>query len=423
MEKNVKSHNPYDNMLSVLNAAASVMQLDQNDYINFCTPKRQLSVSVPVKMDDGSIRVFSGYRVQHSDILGPFKGGIRYHHDVNIDEVKALAGWMSFKCALVNLPYGGAKGGIEVNPSTLSQTELERLTRGYTYAIHDFIGPMKDIPAPDVGTNANIMAWIMDTYSALEGRRVPGVVTGKPIALGGSLGRHEATGRGVMFTALHAMNKLGLKPEDMGVAVQGFGNVGSIAALLLWEKGCKIVAVSDVSGGLYCKNGLDMKGLCDWLYAEPGRLMKDYNADGVEHIDNAQLLTCECDVLIPAALENQITEENANDIKAKLIVEGANGPTLVQADAILEEKGITVMPDILANAGGVIVSYFEWVQNNQSVTWDMEKVNSMLERQITEAFENVWAASQKYGVSCRMGAYITALGRLVEAQKMRGLFI
>lgn len=417
----MKGYNPYDNFLAVLDDAAKQLGMAQNDYEIIKYPERELKVSIPVLMDDGNIRVFEGYRVQHSTSRGPCKGGIRYHPDVDIDEVKALAAWMSFKCAVVNIPYGGGKGAVKVDPKTLSENELKRLTRRYTAMILPIIGPEKDIPAPDVGTNSQIMDWIMDTYSMMQGYTVPGVVTGKHIEVGGSLGRSEATGRGVMIITLQMLKKLGRDVRTSTVAVQGMGNVGSISAKLLYEIGCKVIAVSDVSGGVYCKEGLDIPELIEFV--KGGKLLlKDYIKEGVTHITNEDLLMCECDVLVPAALENQINDKIAKVMKAKLIVEGANGPTTVEADAILKSRGIIVVPDILANAGGVVVSYCEWVQNLQSLFWDENDVNRTLEKVMTKAFDEVYAIYTEKGVTMRLAAYMVALQRISKAKKLRGIF-
>ncbi len=415
-----EKYNPYDNFLSVLDKAAKAVGMKEEEYVLIKYPERELKVSVPVKMDDGSVRVFEGYRVQHSTSRGPCKGGIRYHQSVNEDEVKALAAWMSFKCAVVNIPYGGAKGGIKVDPSTLSRGELERLTRRYTAMILPIIGPEKDIPAPDVGTNAQVMDWIMDTYSMMNGYTIPGVVTGKDLEVGGSLGRPEATGRGVMIITMEVLDKYKLAPSDVSIAVQGMGNVGSVAARLLFEKGCKVVAVSDVSGGIRNVNGLNIPEICDFV--KQRRLLKDYNAEGVEHIDNHALLTTKCDILIPAALENQITEEIAKELNCRLIIEAANGPTTVEADAVLEQRGIVVLPDILTNAGGVIVSYCEWVQNLQSLTWDENDVNATLFKVMTRALTDVYHKARDYMISYRLAAYAVAIERLCTAKKKRGIF-
>ena len=375
-----------------------------------------------MEMDDGTIRVFDGYRVQHSSLRGPCKGGVRFHPDVDLDEVKALAAWMTIKCAVVNIPYGGAKGAVRVDPKELSKKELQRLTRRYTAMFLPIIGPEKDIPAPDVNTNAETMGLIMDTYSMFQGYTVPGVVTGKPVDIGGSLGRHEATGRGVMLVTMKTLERLGKKPSDVRVAVQGFGNVGSVAAKLLAEKGCHVEAVSDVSGGLYRAGGLDIPVLFDFLAKNPGKMLKDYEAEGVSHISNREVLTADVDILVPAAMENQITAEIAKDLRAKVIVEAANGPTTVEADEILSKREVLVIPDVLANAGGVIVSYFEWVQNIQSLTWEESEVNENLAKIITRAFDDVWNLAEQKKVTPRMAAYMTALRRLVVAKQFRPIF-
>ena len=415
-------YNPYEEMLDVLEKAAKMLDIEEKDYIILKYPERELKVAIPVEMDDGSIRVFEGYRVQHSSSRGPCKGGIRYHQDVDIDEVKALSAWMSFKCAVVNIPYGGAKGAVKVNPKELSKNELKRLTRRYTAMILPLIGPEKDIPAPDVGTNAEVMGWIMDTYSMFKGYTVAGVVTGKPIEIGGSLGRKEATGRGVMFMTREILHRMGMPVIGTKVAVQGMGNVGGTAAKLLQNEGCKIVAVSDVSGGVYCKDRLNIDEINSFLSQNNGKLLKDYNAPGITHISNREVLTAEVDVLVPSALENQITAEIAPDIRAGIIVEGANGPTTVEADKILEKSGRKIVPDILANAGGVVVSYFEWVQNIQSLMWDEEEINRTLEKIMIRAFNEVWDKAKEKSTTMRMGAYMVALDRIIKAKKIRGVF-
>lgn len=417
----MSKYNPYDNVIATIKSAAELLELQESQYICTMYPERELKVSIPIKMDDGTVKVFEGYRVQHSSLRGPCKGGIRYHQDVNIDEVKALSAWMTFKCAVVGIPYGGGKGGICVDPSTLSENELERLTRKFTSMIAPIIGPENDIPAPDVNTNGQIMAWLMDTYSLINGKSTPAVVTGKPIQIGGSLGRTEATGRGVMIATREILKKLNIKAEDIRVAVQGMGNVGSISAKLLSELGAKVIATSDVSGGIYNPDGLDIPEILAYL-SKKGNLLKDYNKDGVSHISNAEILTIDTDVLVPAALENQITSENANNIKAKIIVEGANGPTTVEADEILNKKGVHIIPDILANSGGVIVSYFEWAQNLQSLYWDEEEVNTRLNKIMCNAFEAVYALSQEKNVSLRTSAYAVALKSLTESSEIKGLF-
>lgn len=417
-----KKNNAYENALEVLRGAAEQAGYKHDEYVTLEYPERELKVSVPVVMDDGSVQVFEGYRVQHSSLRGPCKGGIRFHKDSDIEEVKALALWMTMKCAVANIPYGGAKGAVKVDPAKLSRGELQRLTRRYTAMVLPLIGPEKDIPAPDVNTNAETMGLIMDTYSMLKGYTVPGVVTGKPVEIGGSLGRSEATGRGVMITAMQLMKKLGMQPENTRAAVQGFGNVGSAAADLLAKQGVKICALSDVSGGIYCADGLDVSKVRAFIAAEKGRFLKDYTIDDVRHITNEELLEADVDLLIPAALENQITAENAGKIRAKYIVEAANGPTSVEADAILTQRGITVVPDILANAGGVVVSYFEWVQNIQSLMWEEKEVNRHLEEIMVRAFEEVWSICKKKQVTMRMAAYMSALKRLITAKHFRPIF-
>ncbi len=417
-----KAYNPYENMLEVLEKAANMLGLEEKDYITVKYPERELKVSIPVKMDDGSIRVFEGYRVQHSSSRGPCKGGIRYHQNVDNDEVKALAAWMSFKCAVVNIPYGGGKGAVKVDPRELSKNELENLTRRYTAMILPLIGPERDIPAPDVGTNSEVMGWIMDTYSLFQGYTVSGVVTGKPIEVGGSLGRTKATGRGVMLITKEILHRMGYPVIGTKIAVQGMGNVGGVTAELLYDEGCKIIAVSDVSGGVLNEKGLDIKAIVKYISAGPNNLLKDYSKEGVKHITNEELLACDAQVLIPAALENQINERIANEIKANIIVEAANGPTTVEGDKILEARGIKVIPDILANAGGVVVSYFEWVQNIQSLTWDEEEVNRTLEKIMIRAFNEVWERAGKNNTTMRIGAYMVAVDRIVKAKKIRGIF-
>lgn len=413
-------YNPYNNFLSVLKRAAQAVGLHENDYAALCYPERELKVSVPVRMDNGSVRIFEGYRVQHSTSRGPAKGGIRYHVDVNIDEVKALAAWMSLKCAVVNIPYGGAKGGICVDPSALSLSELERLTRRYTAMILPIIGPEKDIPAPDVGTNAQVMDWIMDTYSVMNGYTIHGVVTGKDLEVGGSVGRPEATGRGVTIIAMEVLKRFSLSSDSVSIAVQGMGNVGCTASLLLNEMGCRVVAVSDVSGGVRNDKGLNIPEIA--AFVKSGKLLKDYAGTDAVHISNEELLTGKCDILIPAALENQITEEIAAKVQAKILIEAANGPTTVEADAVLEKRGIPVFPDILANAGGVVVSYFEWVQNLQELTWEEKDVNDTLKRVMVRAFNEVMEKSKKFSVNYRLAAYAVAVERICTAKKKRGIF-
>ena len=415
------AYNAFENFLAVVDKAAKAVGMDEQDYIAIKYPERELKVSIPVRMDNGSIQVFEGYRVQHSSSRGPCKGGIRYHQDCDINEVKALAAWMSFKCAVVNIPYGGGKGAIKVDPSKLSKSELERLTRRYTASILPIIGPEKDIPAPDVNSNSQIMDWVMDTYSMMKGYTVPGVVTGKDLDVGGSIGRPEATGRGVMIITLQLLKKLGIDPKGVSIAIQGMGNVGSVAARLLYEKGCKIVAVSDVSGGIRNANGLDMQEVLAFI-GNKQRFLKDYNADNVEHISNEELLETKCDVLIPAAMENQITKDNANKLQCKYIVEAANGPTTKEADEIIDKRGIILVPDILANAGGVTVSYFEWVQNLQALWWDLDEVNEKLEKIMIKAWNELDDVANKNHLSYRLAAYVVAIQRISRAKKLRGIF-
>ena len=411
--------NPFESMMSRFNIAAKALGLDDEVYNVLKTPAKQVIVSLPITMDDGSIQVFDGFRVIHSNILGPSKGGIRYDMDVHLDEVKALAAWMTWKCAVVDIPYGGAKGGIKCNPRQMSAGEIERLTRAYTSAMVEIFGPDRDIPAPDMGTGPREMAWLMDEYSKAQGMTVNAVVTGKPLVLGGSLGRTEATGRGVMVSAMAAMEKLKINPYQATCAVQGFGNVGSWAAKLLEERGLKIVAVSDVTGAYYNANGININEAIDYKNNNNGTL-EGYK--GAEVIPGDDLLTLEVDVLVPAAKEDVITIHNVDKIKAKLIVEGANGPTSAKADAIINEKGIMAVPDILANAGGVTVSYFEWVQNRLGYKWTADRVNRRSDRIMKDAFENVYQASQKYNVPMRIAAYIVAIDKVAKTYKFRGGF-
>ncbi len=399
--------------------AAERLNLDDGMREILANTKRELSVSFPVKMDDGSLKVFHGYRVHHNETRGPVKGGIRYSPAVDIDDVRALAMWMTWKCAVAKLPFGGAKGGVTVDPKVLSEGELERLTRRFGSEIGLFIGPERDIPAPDVGTNAKIMAWLMDTYSMNQGYSVPASFTGKPISIGGSAGRFEATGRGVFFTTQEAYRHMGLSLEGATVAVQGFGNVGSVTAKLFAAAGAKVVAVSDSGEAIYDPNGIyDIEDMIE-RKREAGCLPPDHAGD---HLPKDDLLTLPVDILIPAALESQITSANADSVRAKMIVEGANGPVTCSADPILEEKGIPVIPDIVANTGGVIVSYFEWVQDMQAFFWREEEINDRLERIIKEAFQEVASVRERDGGTYRDAAYTLAVGRVVEATKDRGIF-
>jgi len=411
------SENPFESMMSRFHIAAQHLGLDDEIYNVLKSPARQVIVNLPITMDDGSIQVFEGYRVIHSTILGPSKGGVRYDMGVNIDEVKALAAWMTWKCAVVDIPYGGAKGGIKCNPRAMSAGEIERLTRSYTESMVDVFGEDRDIPAPDMGTGPREMAWMMDAYSRSKGMTVNAVVTGKPLVLGGSLGRTEATGRGVMVSALAAMEKLKINPYKATMAVQGFGNVGSFAALLLEERGATIKAISDISGAYYNEKGIDIKRAIEYRNNNNGTLE---GFDGAEKMDGKEILTLEVDVLIPAAMEDVITHENASKIQAKLIVEGANGPTSARADNIINEKGVMVAPDILANAGGVTVSYFEWVQNRLGYKWTRERVNRRSDRIMKDAFEAVYKTSQEYDVPMRIAAYIVAIDKVSQTYKYRG---
>ena len=417
-----QTYNPYDNVLQVVQQAADILGYSDSDIEAIKYPERELKVSIPVRMDDGTTHVFQGYRIQHSTSRGPAKGGIRFHPDVSADEVRALAAWMTFKCAVVNIPYGGGKGGVVCDPTKLTENEIRAITRRYTAAIAPLIGPEQDIPAPDVGTNAAVMGWIMDTYSMLKGHCIHGVVTGKPLELGGALGRNDATGRGVMFTTHNILGKLDISAEGTTVAVQGAGNVGSVTAKLLYQFGMKVVAISDVSGGIYNPEGLDIPAILAYLAADRRNLLKDFNEEGTIHISNEELLELDVTVLIPAALENQINADNADKIKAKLIVEAANGPVASEADPVLAEKGILIVPDILANAGGVVVSYFEWVQNIQSVSWTEDEVNKKLKEIMDAAFASVWDLAQEKHTTLRMGAYLIALKRVVDAKSARAIW-
>jgi glutamate dehydrogenase/leucine dehydrogenase len=410
--------NPFEEANKQIERVAKRVGINEDIIEQLKHPRRVLIVSVPVRMDDGRIKVFTGYRVQHNMWRGPYKGGIRYHPSVDLDEVKALAMWMTFKTAVVDIPYGGAKGGIVCDPKNLSKGELERLTRRYTAMIMDEIGPFKDVPAPDMGTDAQVMAWIMDTYSSLKGYAVPEVVTGKPVELGGSYGREAATGRGVAICAREAAKHLGLKLNKATVAVQGYGNVGFWATKILHEMGCKIIAVSDSKGGILSLNGIN-----------PDEALKHKKKTGSvvgfkesKEITNEELLELECDILVPAAMENVITKDNAHKIKAKIISEGANGPTTLEADDILYNKGVLAIPDILANSGGVTVSYFEWVQNLNRDRWSEEEVNKRLEERMVKAFKDVLEISEREKVSMRTAAYMLAISRVADAHVKLGLF-
>ena len=407
-----------------LERACEWLNLDEGLRAILRQPERELSVSLPIRLDDGSITVYTGYRVQHSSARGPCKGGIRFHVNVNLDEVRALAILMTLKCAVARLPFGGAKGGISVDPNQLSQAELERLTRRYAAMIFPILGAKRDIPAPDVNTNPQTMAWFMDAISMLEGKNIPEITTGKPVALGGSLGRVEATGRGVAISAIEALKRNYHSSKKISVAVQGFGNVGSHAARIMEkEYGCRVVAVSDVSGGLYNASGLDVAAITEDLARQPGALLSNCQVDGnADFIDNDELLSLDVDVLIPAAIEDQITSHNANQIQAKVIVEGANSPTSAQADQILHDRGVLIVPDILANAGGVICSYFEWVQDRQMFFWELEEVRAKLHSAMVKAFSEVWWMAEENQVDMRTAAYSLAVQRIAEAIQLRGIF-
>jgi glutamate dehydrogenase/leucine dehydrogenase len=412
--------NPLESMMERFNLAAEKLGLSDEVYNVLKNPAKQVIVSLPITMDNGKIHVFEGIRVIHSNILGPAKGGIRFAPDVHLDEVKALAAWMTWKCAVVDIPYGGGKGGVRCNPREMSKGEIERLVRAYTLAMLDVFGPDKDIPAPDMGTGPREMAWLMDEYSKAHGMTVNAVVTGKPLVLGGSLGRTEATGRGVMVSALAAMQKLKINPFQATCAVQGFGNVGSWAAQLLEERGLKIVAVSDISGAYYNDNGINILEAIAFRDSNNGTLEGFTGAEKLT--DSMEILELEVDVLVPAAVEDVITIKNVEKIKAKLIVEGANGPTSAKADAIINEKGIMAVPDILANAGGVTVSYFEWVQNRLGYKWTAERVNRRSDRIMKDAFDHVYEASVKYNVPMRIAAYIVAIDKVAKTYTFRGGF-
>jgi glutamate dehydrogenase (NAD(P)+) len=408
----------FNAMLQEFDGAARLLGLDPGIWKILTHPKRQITVSCPIQMDNGEIEVFTGYRVQYNITLGPAKGGIRYHPDVSLDEVTALAAWMTWKCAVAHVPFGGGKGGVICDPTRMSRRELEALTRRYVAEIIDAIGPQKDVPAPDVNTNDQVMAWVMDTYSMHVGHTETAVVTGKPVEMGGSLGRREATGRGVMIVTRESAKHLGIDIRSARIAVQGFGNVGSVSADLLSMLGAKIVAVTDWKGGVYNANGLDIRKMLD--YAKQHRTIDNF--PGGEPIDNEQLFALDVEVLVPAAMENQITMENAPLIKARIVAEGANGPTTPDAHKHLHDRGVFVIPDILANAGGVTTSYFEWVQDRHGYFWEEEEVNKRLETKMCEAFEDVLKTSVKYKTDMRTAAYIVAINRVATVTKMRGMY-
>ncbi|MEK7643884.1 MAG: Glu/Leu/Phe/Val dehydrogenase [Patescibacteria group bacterium] len=410
---------PFENAMTQLNKAAEVMRLDENIHEILRAPKRVLTVSIPVKMDNGVVRVFTGFRSQYNDALGPFKGGIRYHQNVTLDEVKALSFWMTMKCAVAGLPLGGGKGGIIFDPKQLSEGELERLSRGYIRQLYKYLGPTQDVPAPDVYTNGQIMSWMLDEYEKLIGEHAPGFITGKPLALGGSLGRDKATAQGGVFVLREVVAKLGLKPEKTAVAIQGYGNAGAHMAELLSKDGYKIVAVSDSKGAVVGQGGegLDI-GKLNEHKIKTGAVIK---FEGTETISNEDLLELDVDILIPAALENVITADNASKVKAKIVLELANGPTTPEADKILFERGVLLVPDILSNAGGVTVSYFEQVQNASNYYWEAEEVMDKLRVAMVGAFERVWERKEKYQVDMRTAAFVSALERVGDAMKARGL--
>lgn len=414
----LSTENPFEEMMARLDDAARLLNLEPGLYKVLRNPEKQIIVSVPVLMDSGETEVFTGIRVLYNTSRGPGKGGIRFDLNVTLDEVTALAAWMTWKCAVVNVPFGGAKGGVVCDPTQMSAGELERLTRRYTANIIEILGPDSDVPAPDVNTNERVMAWIMDTYSMHKRHTVTAVVTGKPVEMGGSLGRREATGRGVMIVAREALRKLGRPIAGTRAAVQGFGNVGSVTAHLMAREGMKIVAVSDKFGGIHDPDGLDVADLLE--HSRLHRSLREYPRG--TRISNEELLTLDCDVLVPAALENVITHKNADDIKAKIIVEGANGPTTAKADEILARKGTLVVPDILANAGGVTVSYFEWVQDRGGYFWDEEMVNHRLERIMVESFAAVAQMADQHGVTLRTAAYMVAVNRVASVHRLRGMY-
>ncbi|OGC78403.1 MAG: hypothetical protein A2145_01765 [candidate division Zixibacteria bacterium RBG_16_40_9] len=408
----------FENVLIQFDEAAKRLKVDPGILEFMKAPRKAVEVNLPVQMDNGRFKIFTGYRVHHSLIRGPSKGGIRYHPDVNLDEVKALAAWMTWKCAVVNIPFGGGKGGVACDPSKLSKSELERLTRRYTADLIEMLGPEIDVPAPDVNTNEQVMAWIMDTYSMHARHTVRSVVTGKPIEMGGSLGRREATGRGVLITAKEAAKFLHINLSECKVVIQGFGNVGSISAKLFYDEGSKIIAVSDVKGGIYNPKGLEIPKLIK--YSEKHKTVVGF--PHTKAITNEKVLELECDILIPAALENQITKSNAHGIKTKILAEGANGPTTPEADKILDKKKVFIIPDILCNAGGVTVSYFEWVQDRMGYFWTEKEVNERLENIMTKAFQDVLEMSIRHSVNMRIAAFMVAIKRVVDVIKLRGIY-
>ncbi len=416
--RNIREENPFESMMSRFDHAAQLLKLDPDLYKVLRVPNREITIYIPVFMDDGHIEVFTGYRVQHNFARGPAKGGIRYAPDVTIDEVRALAAWMTWKCAVVNIPFGGAKGGVICDPSQMSQSELERMTRRYTAELFDFIGPERDVPAPDMNTNEQTMAWIMDTYSMHARHTVTAVVTGKPIDLSGSRGRREATGRGLLIVINEAVRKLNMTPAQTRVVIQGSGNVGGIAATLMHEAGYKVVAISDMHGGIHNPQGLDIPHVMAYLAQH--RTLEKYSE--AEPVSNHELLELDCDVLLPAATENQITSTNASRIKCRILAEGANGPTTAAADDILEQNGVFVIPDILANAGGVTCSYFEWVQDRMGYFWKEEVVNERLQDIMVASFQDVCKYAETHGVNNRIAAYMLAIDRVAYITRVRGIY-
>ncbi len=416
-----KTLNPFEIVQQQIRSACDKLGAEEAVYELLKQPLRALEVNFPVRMDDGSIRIFTGYRAQHNDALGPAKGGIRFHPGVNFDEVKALSTWMTFKCGVVGVPYGGGKGGVIVDPSELSQGELERLCRAYIIAISPVIGEKKDIPAPDVGTNPQIMSWMTDEYSKMRGENVPGIITGKPVAFGGSLARNEATGYGVALMMREAAKKNGSDMKDLKVAIQGFGNVGSFAALYAEELGAKVVAVSDFSCCLIDENGIDVKALREYAANNKNKFITGFG-NGTKELNREEIYSVECDLFAPCALENSITSQTVDKIKAKIIVEGANGPTTPEANKVLNEKGIFTVPDILANAGGVTVSYFEWVQNLMNHYWTFEEVQQKQEQLMVKAFNEILDLAEKYSVDMRTAGYMISIKKVADAMKLRGWY-
>ncbi|MBI3654774.1 MAG: Glu/Leu/Phe/Val dehydrogenase [Acidobacteria bacterium] len=416
--KQIKEENPFESMMQRFDEAAQLLDLDPNIYKILRWPNREITLYIPVMMDDGNYQVFTGYRVQHNFARGPAKGGIRYSPDVTLDEVRALASWMTWKCAVVNIPFGGGKGGVICNPHEMSPGELERLTRRYTSDLMDFIGPERDVPAPDMNTNEQTMAWIMDTYSMHMRHTVTAVVTGKPIEIGGSRGRREATGRGLLFVCNEAVKKFNMEVAQTRVVIQGAGNVGGTAATLMHHEGYKVTGLADISGCVHNPNGLDVPGLI--AYLKEHKTVEGYRE--ADHVGREEFLELDCEILMPAATENQITTENADRLKCKILAEGANGPTTADADAIVADKNIFVIPDILANAGGVTVSYFEWVQDRMGFFWNENEVNSRLHEIMVNSFNDVVRVAEKYNVNTRLAAYMLAIDRVAYDTKIRGIY-